>query len=236
MWTNQGYGCWNYSCTVDLAKIRLNKQILSNLLKLHVRNVRGDDCMHEPIPKEDMFILEQQKVVLEDFESSGYILDIGGGGEGTIGILKGDTVIAIDTRKGELEEAPEGPLKIVMDARDLQFLDNTFETVTSLFTLMFVKRADRKKVVEEVYRVLKPGGKFLIWDVVIPLKGNNDKVWFVIPLEATVRNEKIETAYGVGWEGREQDVSYLVGLAGEIGFNVVEKEEHDQVFFLELIK
>ena len=31
------------------------------------------------------FILDSQEIVLEDFETQGYVLDIGGGGEGIIG-------------------------------------------------------------------------------------------------------------------------------------------------------
>lgn len=192
--------------------------------------------MHDPISKEQMFIIDQQKVVLEDFECSGYILDIGGGGEGIIGILKGVRVIAIDTRKEELEEAAKGPLKIVMDARDLQFLDNTFGTVTAFFSLMYIKRADHKKVFEEVYRVLKPGGQVLIWDVVIPPRGDTDKELFVVPVLATVFDEEIETGYGVKWKDLEQDLSYFTGLAEEVGFKVVAKEEQDQMFYLHLRK
>jgi len=138
-------------------------------------------------------------------------------------------------RKHELEEAPEGPLKIVMDARNLQFLDKTFETVTSFFTLMFIKNPDRKKVFEEVYRVLKPDGKFLVWDVVIPPSDNN-REWFVVPVTVTVRNEEIETGYGVRWEGSEQDAKYYMNVAEDVGFEVVEKEERDQNFFLHLKK
>lgn len=191
--------------------------------------------MHEPVSEEEMFIIEKQKVILKDFDSSGLILDIGGGGEGIIGVLK-DEVIAIDKRKEELEEALEGPLKVVMDARNLQFLDKTFETVTSFFTLMFIKEPDRKKVFEEVYRVLKPGGKFLVWDVVIPPKGAHSKEWFVVPVAVEVRNEKIETGYGVRWEGSEQDAKYYMNVAEDVGFEVVKKEERDQNFFLHLKK
>ena len=95
---------------------------------------------HDSTPLEERFFLfEQQEVTVHDFESLGYILDIGGGGEGIIGILKGEKVIAIDLWKRELEEAADGPLKLIMDARDLQFLDSTFNTVTAFFTLMYLK-------------------------------------------------------------------------------------------------
>jgi hypothetical protein len=53
--------------------------------------------------------------VVDDFDAAGYILDIGGGGEGVIGQLKGERVVAIDKQKRELEEAAPGALKIVID-------------------------------------------------------------------------------------------------------------------------
>lgn len=191
--------------------------------------------MHEPLSEEQVFIVDKQKVILQDFKSSGYILDIGGGGEGTIGVLKGEKVIAIDTRKEELEEAPKGPLKIVMDARELQFLDNTFGTVTAFFTFMYIKRSDRKKVFEEVYRVLKPGGDVLIWDVVIS-PGDTDKEWFIVPVVVTVLDKEIETGYGIKWKERVQNMQYYIDLAKEIGFEVVDKTQKDQHFFVHLRK
>lgn len=41
-------------------------------------------------------------------ELDGEILDVGGGGEGTIGRLYGSQVTAIDNRQEELDEAPDG--------------------------------------------------------------------------------------------------------------------------------
>ena len=192
--------------------------------------------MHEQISEEQVAVIDKQTVQVEDFACSGYVLDIGGGGEGIIGVLKGEKVIAIDMRKEELEEAPEGPLKIVMDARALQFLDNSFEVVTSFFTLMYMSGSDRGKVFEEVYRVLRPHGKFFIWDAVIPPQEDDRKEWFMVPAVISVGNKEIETGYGVRWKGREHDVTSCIDLAERNGFEVVEKEEHDQVFFLQLKK
>ncbi len=96
----------------------------------------------------------------------GFILDIGGGGEGVIGQLRGKDVVAIDFRKEELLEASDGPLKIIMDAKDLKFLDESFKTATAFFSLMYLKeKEDQLKVFREVARVLKPGGKFHIWEI-----------------------------------------------------------------------
>ena len=193
--------------------------------------------MHEPLPKEEMFVIDQQEIVLSDsdFDTSGYILDIGGGGEGTIGILKGERVIAIDTRREELEEAPEGPLKIVMDATSLQFLDNAFDTVTSFFTLMYISKSDHTNVFKEVYRVLKPGGHFLIWDVAIPPRGDQPQEWFVVLVSITVNDKTVQTGYGVRWKSREQDIVYYEDLAVKTGFEV-ETQKQGQTFYLRLRK
>ena len=57
---------------------------------------------HEEISEDRFFYLDQKTVILNDFNAQGYILDIGGGGEGVIGELKGDQVVAIDISKREL--------------------------------------------------------------------------------------------------------------------------------------
>ncbi len=192
--------------------------------------------MHNEIPEEKIFFTEMQTVTIQDLDVAGYILDIGGGGEGIIGGLKGSEVIAIDLSRRELEEAPAGPLKIVMDARDLQFLDETFHVATSFFTLLYIEPADRKKVFQEIHRVLKPNGRFLLWDTVIPSQGVEEKEFFAVRLKVTLPREEIQTGYGVPWKDREQDVQYYIDLAEKTGFEVMDREEHDQVYFLELKK
>src|SRR3569832_727078 len=88
-------------------------------------------------PKPDPIVREE--IALEDFPATGYILDLGGGCRGTIGRIKGEQVVAIDISAKELDEAPGGFLKILMDASDLKFPKNSFETVTEFFALMFMK-------------------------------------------------------------------------------------------------
>jgi len=191
---------------------------------------------HPEISEDRLFYFEKQEVILNDFDSPGYILDIGGGGRGVIGKLKGEQVIAIDPSKRELEGAAVGPLKIIMDARDLQFLDGTFSTATSFFTLMYIKGPDHEKVFSEVFRVLKSGGLFLIWDAIIPQRLDEDKDIAVFPLLVKLPNEEIDAMYGVLWPEEEQDLSYYVRLAENAGFNVVAQREKDGVLFLKLRK
>jgi SAM-dependent methyltransferase len=193
------------------------------------------ECHTEP-SEDRIFFFEKQEVVVDDFDSSGYILDIGGGGEGVIGKLKGKQVVAIDPNKRELEEAAPGPLKVIMDARDLQFLDGTFSTATSFFTLMYIRGPDHEKVFSEVFRVLVPGGLFLIWDVILPQCPDETKDIAAFPLLIKLPNEEISTGYGTLWPEKEQDLSYYLRLAGKAGFNVIEQREHNRVLFLKLQK
>lgn len=111
---------------------------------------------------------EVQTVEVSRIETDGLILDVGGGGEGIIGRRNGKQVVAIDTREGELMETRNEALKIVMDATDLKFLPKSFDACTAFFSLMCIPKSIHQKVFEEVFRVLKDKGRFLIWDVRIP--------------------------------------------------------------------
>jgi len=194
------------------------------------------DDGHGEIPEERIFFFDVQEVSLHDFEASGYILDIGGGGEGIIGRLKGEQVIAIDPSIRELEEAPSGPLKVVMDARNLQFLDSSFLTATAFFTLMYIKASDHERVLSEVLRVLKPSGRFLIWDAVLPTRLEEDKDVAAFPLLVSLPGEELEVAYGALWPTRDQELSYYLAMAAKAGFEVVDQREKDHILYLELVK
>ena len=192
---------------------------------------------HHEHPEEDrIYYLEEQRVAVDDFEAQGYVLDIGGGGEGIMGTLKGCQVIAIDRSRRELEEAAEGPLKIVMDATDLQFLDGTFQTATAFFALMFVSPADQASVMREVYRVLVPGGRFLVWDAALPTRLDEDKDIVAFHLSVRLPGEEIRTGYGTKWPEHELDPSYYARLATDAGFEPVERKEDGRMFFLYLRK
>jgi trans-aconitate methyltransferase len=100
---------------------------------------------------------EQQQVALCDFECAGFFLDIGGG-TGVIGLWKGAQVVAIDRSHRELEEAPEGPLKVVMDSGDLWFPNDTFDVATAFHGRMYTEASDHSLVFQGVWRTLRPGG------------------------------------------------------------------------------
>jgi len=176
------------------------------------------------------------EVVVADFPARGLILDIGGGGEGVIGQLKGQQVVAIDLSKRELDEAPGRPLlKVVMDARDLKFVDASFPTVTVFFTFMYIDPADHEKVFREIHRVLERGGQMLVWDAIFPEKRDPAHVNILFPLHVKLPKTEINTGYGVHFrEGQGAD--HFVDLAEKAGFEVVSRRNEAGWFFLELRK
>jgi SAM-dependent methyltransferase len=192
---------------------------------------------HAEISEDRLFYFDREEVVVEDFEAAGFILDIGAGGEGVIGRLKQEQVIAIDSSKPELAEAPAGPLKIVMDAADLQFLDESFPTVTSFYTLMYIKGEEaHRQVFREVYRVLAAGGRFLIWDAIFPRRVEEEKDIAVFWLTVRLGEGEVNTGYGALWPKEGRGASYYVALAESAGFGVVSLKEEGQRLFLEVSK
>jgi ubiquinone/menaquinone biosynthesis C-methylase UbiE len=187
-------------------------------------------------PLKESSQIKQQTVTVENFTAEGFILDIGGGGEGVIGQLKGQQVIAIDISKRELEEAPSGPLKIVMDARDLKFLDDTFNTATVFFTFMYIASDDHQKVFEELHRVLRQGGRLLVWDVVFPELTDKKKNMALFPFKFILPDKEIRTGYGVRRPEGEQGLAHFMELAKKTGFQIVSHKEKDRWFFLEVVK
>jgi ubiquinone/menaquinone biosynthesis C-methylase UbiE len=185
------------------------------------------------------FFTHPQKINLNDYHFNGRILDIGGGGEGIIGQLKGSNVVSIDFRKSELDEALEAgdteSLKIIMDAKELKFLDSTFDTITAFFSIMYMPKNDHRAIFKEVFRVLKEGGEFLIWDPIIPSKKDKKKELFAILMNVQVKNKEVITGYGTRWN-KEQSISYFIELSQEIGFKVVNQKEEEEYFFLRLQK
>jgi ubiquinone/menaquinone biosynthesis C-methylase UbiE len=182
---------------------------------------------------------ERQSLKVEDFDATGYVLDIGGGGEGIIGRLKPSQVVAIDLYKRELEESPAGPLKIVMDATDLKFLDASFDTVTAFYSLMYMRAEVQKKVFAEAARVLKPGGRWLIWDAVIPAAVDSDTKGPAFYFEFKLPKETVRTGYGTFWPPQPMDVAWYRALAGETGLKVASAKEQPgefRTFHMELRK
>jgi ubiquinone/menaquinone biosynthesis C-methylase UbiE len=188
------------------------------------------------IDQNRIFRLCEQTVLLDDFPAEGWILDIGGGGEAAIGRLKGAQVVAIDILPCELEEAPDGPLKIVMDARELKFLDGTFQTVTAFFSFMFIHPNDHEKVLREIFRVLAPKGQFMMWDAEIQQHPALEKDVMLFPLDVKLPSMVIHTGYGTPYTERCIALHDYVTLANDVGFKWIEQCFAGQTFFCKFQK
>jgi len=184
--------------------------------------------------EERIKIIGPFEIELKPIETHGFILDIGGGGAGMIGKLNGRQVIAIDIKEEELLETENEALKIVMDARKLQFLPESFDVCTAFFTFMYIKNEDHHKVFREINRVLKRDGRFLLWDVVIPERREDYDI-FAVHLRIKFKNKTLEEGYGVKWD-KTQDMDHFKELAKETGFDVIKEWQRDEIFYLEMIK
>jgi ubiquinone/menaquinone biosynthesis C-methylase UbiE len=184
-----------------------------------------------------MYVIHQQVVRIEDiFGDKDRILDLGGGGAGVIGQLRGQQVTAVDVRQDELDESPPGPIKVVADARALPFPDGSFDAATAFFFLMYVPAADRKAVLQEAHRALRPGGTLHVWDVVIPARGERTHKLFVVPVRAQLPHQTIKTAYGVPWKDREMSGDSIAQLARDVGFTVAAMAQERETFRLTLTR
>lgn len=179
---------------------------------------------------EDIFFLEEQEAEIADFQARGPILDLGGGGEGVIGRIKHEQVVAIDLSRDELQQAPTGPLKLVMDAHELAFPDESFETVTAFFSMMFIDPAWHAFVFIEAFRVLKPRGRFLLWDVHLPSRKGVDKRLVAFMLSARLPHEIIKTGYGTRhWPVEGRSAKYYKNLALTTGFKFSDLRQNGRV-------
>jgi len=180
-----------------------------------------------------LILIATQSIELSPLETKGFILDIGGGGEGIIGKLNGTQVVAIDTSERELAETRNESLKVIMDATDLKFLPNSFDICTAFFSLMYIPKSKHSKVFEEAHRVLKTDGQFLLWDAKIP---STEKEYrqFIVPLKIQLPDKTVETGYGV--KCQTQDINHFKELAKEHKFKVVDEWTKGETLHLKMKK
>lgn len=96
------------------------------------------------------------------------VLDIGSGTGRTLGDLEkaGAKVVAADISEEMLKIAKKKFSKIetvVADIENLPFKENSFDMVTAFFVIVHLKTL--KEAFKEVYRVLKPGGSFILSNI-----------------------------------------------------------------------
>ncbi len=172
------------------------------------------------------------KIDIRNIKIDGDILDIGAGGEGVISLNYPDQVfgIALEEHKEHFAKAPSCRLKILMDARDLKFLDNTFENITAFFTFMYIDFNDYPKVFSEISRVLKTNGKFFFWDMNFP-ESRSEKEFYIRFFEIETKTKKVDTGYGCDWKNRSHKKEILDEFAEKAGLECIHHEVIDRIQF-----
>lgn len=164
---------------------------------------------------------------------TGPILDLGGGGEGVIGRIYRQQAVAIDNRQEELDEAPEGPKKLLMDAAELTFPDASFSHVTAFFTLMYMSPTVQAQAIAQAARVLRSGGSLHIWDAEITSAFPEP---FLIDVDIDAAGTAIHTTYGIVKENAAQESGHFLRLCQAVGLSPAVRQDHDGWFYLRLLK
>lgn len=164
---------------------------------------------------------------------TGPILDLGAGGEGIIGRIYRQQAVAIDNRQEELDEAPDGPKKLLMDAAALTFEDASFQHVTAFFSFMYMPRTVQAQAIAQAARVLRPGGTLHIWDAEISSAFPEP---FLMELDVDAAGAPVHTTYGIVKEEAAQNADHFLRLCQDIQLNLEDRQEHDGWFYLRLTK
>ena len=93
------------------------------------------------------------------------VLDLGSGTGAAFQQLQNFDVTAVDPDERMLQ-LNEFSNKVIGGAENLPFPDNSFDSIYCAFVWRNVN--DPKKGMDEVYRVLRPGGKFILLDMTRP--------------------------------------------------------------------
>ena len=163
---------------------------------------------------------------------NGSILDIGGGGEAVIGQIFKERVTAIDNRQEELEDAPDGCSKQLMDATALSFPDNSFDNVTFFYTLMYMTEEIQRKSICEAARVLRIGGTMNIWDCDIRSAYPDP---FFADLDIKTGDHTIHTTYGI-IKMDAQSSDSIVRLLKQAGISIETLQEKEGHFHIQCKK
>ena len=98
---------------------------------------------------------------------------------------------------------------------------------------MFMDKETQGLAATEALRVLKRGGKLLVWDAEI------EKAYpeaFTVELEIDFGGEKLKTVYGVISDIVNQTAETAAALFTPFGAELIRRESANGQFYLELIK
>ena len=168
-----------------------------------------------------------QQVLLQELTDSGFVLDVGGGGEGFISRIGGERVCAVDIALNKIREARIHGMSstwIINDGKRLCFKSSSFSVATLCFTLGFIPEWDSKKeVLHEINRVLEENGQLILYFMII----NEDSDSFLFSGEFTLPdNSQSIMSYRVKGN-QKQTESVVRSLLKESGFEPIDIDSHE---------
>jgi hypothetical protein len=99
---------------------------------------------------------------------------------------------------------------------------------------MFMPAAEHTTVFGEVFRVLAPAGRLLIWDIALPPRQDDPRDILRFKLMVSLPGALVDTGYGTFWPAVAQDLAYYARLAVHAGFELETQRETGRLFFLQL--
>lgn len=159
-------------------------------------------------------------------------LDIGGSGESIIYKMSSNEITIIDNNIDEMIYDKRVNM-IDMDARCMNFREESFKTGTIFYTLMYIEDSSIDKVFNEVYRVLEKGGKLLIWDVNINDIANE---CIIVPVKV-LNGKQIERAtYSSNAITEIRNINYYKSKLNLVGFDNINIEAYGSRIFISASK
>ncbi len=138
-----------------------------------------DRLLEVPATSDRTFANYLKLLGITSSELGSRILDIGSGETQRFAreaSLSGREVISLNPllrdskwRKLVQTDSSEPPQSVAAVAQNLPFTNNSFDTVVSVFAIpMYLEKRAYKQSLQEIYRVLKPGGRAILFPVIFP--------------------------------------------------------------------
>lgn len=105
-----------------------------------------------------------------------------------------------------------------MDASNMKFDDNTFQTITSFYTFLYMDEDTIRKTIKECFRVLRPGGLLYIWDVYLDSTERNNIIF--APLTIKYRNRVKEVTFGSSEVNLARNKDFYMDILHNSGFSI----------------
>lgn len=133
------------------------------------------DCIQPLYPVVDLFLRKQRRLLIDkvNLQRAGRLLDVGVGTGSHLPLYRHHQVTAIDLSRQMVKKASSysgATLQVMqMDGEQLSFPDSMFDYVVMCHVVAVASNPDR--LIEEAYRVLKPGGRCYVLNHFTPRGG-----------------------------------------------------------------